>query len=137
VSLLATLPDAERTLRRDLLVLTLLAALLYFPGLGRRDLWNPDEARYAQVAREMRQTGSWALPHLNGQLYTQKPPLLFWSIAGFGILGGEIDETAARLPSVLAAVGSSPRGTRSRSSTRPCRSARLRAIPIRNPAICC
>jgi 4-amino-4-deoxy-L-arabinose transferase-like glycosyltransferase len=98
--------NAERTLRRDLLILIILAACLYFPGLGRRDLWNPDEARYAQIAREMRQAGSWALPHLNGQLYTQKPPLLFWSIAAFGTLGGEIDETTARLPSALAAVGS-------------------------------
>jgi 4-amino-4-deoxy-L-arabinose transferase-like glycosyltransferase len=91
--------------RRDLLLLTVLAALLFFPGLGRRDLWNPDEARYAQVAREMRQTGSWALPHLNGRDYTQKPPLLFWSMAAAGTLRGEVDETAARIPSALAAVG--------------------------------
>jgi 4-amino-4-deoxy-L-arabinose transferase-like glycosyltransferase len=91
--------------KRDLLLLTALAALLFFPGLGRRDLWNPDEARYAQVAREMRQTGSWALPHLNGQIYTQKPPLLFWSMAAFGALRGDVDETAARIPSALAAVG--------------------------------
>ncbi|HEX7184586.1 MAG TPA: glycosyltransferase family 39 protein [Thermoanaerobaculia bacterium] len=91
--------------RRDLAVLALLAVLLFLPGLGRRDLWNPDEARYAQVAREMRQTGSYALPHLNGQVYTQKPPLLFWSMAAFGALRGEVDETAARLPSALAAIG--------------------------------
>lgn len=93
------------SLRRDLLLLTALAILLFFPGLGRRDLWNPDEARYAQVAREMRQTGSYALPHLNGEVYTQKPPLLFWSMAAFGALRGEVDEIAARLPSALAAVG--------------------------------
>jgi 4-amino-4-deoxy-L-arabinose transferase-like glycosyltransferase len=98
-------PAAPGPLRRDLLILALLAALLFFPGLGRRDLWNPDEARYAQVAREMRQTGSYALPHLNGEVYTQKPPLLFWSMAAFGALRGEVDETAARLPSVLAAIG--------------------------------
>lgn len=91
--------------RRDLLLLAALAALLFLPGLGRRDLWNPDEARYAQVAREMRQTGSYALPHLNGQVYTQKPPLLFWSMAAVGALRGEVDETAARLPSALAAIG--------------------------------
>jgi 4-amino-4-deoxy-L-arabinose transferase-like glycosyltransferase len=91
--------------RRDLLLLAALAALLFFPGLGRRDLWNPDEARYAQVAREMRQTGSYALPHLNGQVYTQKPPLLFWSMAAVGALRGEVDETAARIPSALAAIG--------------------------------
>ncbi|HYU30688.1 MAG TPA: glycosyltransferase family 39 protein [Thermoanaerobaculia bacterium] len=93
------------TLRRDLLILTALAVLLFFPGLGRRDLWNPDEARYAEVAREMRQSHSWALPRLNGQTYTQKPPLLYWLMIACGALRGGIDETAARIPSALAAVG--------------------------------
>jgi 4-amino-4-deoxy-L-arabinose transferase-like glycosyltransferase len=91
--------------RCDLLVLALLGALLFLPGLGWRDVWNPDEARYAEVAREMRLLGAWAVPHLNGQVYTQKPPLLFWSIAFCGWLWGGIDETAARLPSALAAIG--------------------------------
>jgi 4-amino-4-deoxy-L-arabinose transferase-like glycosyltransferase len=86
-------------------VLALLGALLFLPGLGWRDVWNPDEARYAEVAREMRLLGTWAVPHLNGQVYTQKPPLLFWSIAAFGAVTGGIDETAARLPSALSALG--------------------------------
>ena len=72
--------------RRDLLILALLSALLFLPGLGRRDVWNPDEARYAEVAREMRLAGSWAVPRLNGEVYTQKPPLLFWSIAVSGLI---------------------------------------------------
>jgi 4-amino-4-deoxy-L-arabinose transferase-like glycosyltransferase len=105
VSLTVEAPAAPGTLRRDLLILAALAVLLFFPGLGRRDLWNPDEARYAQVAREMRQTGSYALPHLNGEVYSQKPPLLFWSMAAVGALRGEVDETAARVPSALAAIG--------------------------------
>ena len=50
--------------------------------------------------------GHWAVPHLNGQVYSQKPPLLFWSIAFFGRLTGGLDATAARLPSALAAIGS-------------------------------
>jgi len=83
----------------------LLGSLLFLPGLGRRDLWNPDEARYAEVAREMAASGSWAVPVLNGQIYSQKPPLLFWSIAFFGWLRGGLDETAARLPSALSAIG--------------------------------
>jgi hypothetical protein len=91
--------------RRDLLVLALLGSLLFLPALGRRDLWNPDEARYAEVAREMAASGSWAVPVLNGQIYSQKPPLLFWSIAFFGWLRGGLDETAARLPSALSAIG--------------------------------
>jgi 4-amino-4-deoxy-L-arabinose transferase-like glycosyltransferase len=88
------------------LLLFLLGALLFLPGLGRRDLWNPDEARYAEVAREMRLAGRWALPQLNGEVYTQKPPLLFWLIAAASFLTGGVDETAARIPSALAALGS-------------------------------
>jgi 4-amino-4-deoxy-L-arabinose transferase-like glycosyltransferase len=91
---------------RDLLLLAILGALLFLPGLGRHDVWNPDEARYAEVAREMPLLGQWAVPHLNGQVYSQKPPLLFWSIALFGRLTGGLDATAARLPSALAAIGS-------------------------------
>jgi 4-amino-4-deoxy-L-arabinose transferase-like glycosyltransferase len=96
---------AGRLQRRDLLILALLGALLFLPGLGRRDLWNPDEARYAEVAREMRLLGHWSVPRLNGEVYTQKPPLFFWAIAGFGALTGGVDETAARLPSALSAIG--------------------------------
>jgi 4-amino-4-deoxy-L-arabinose transferase-like glycosyltransferase len=90
--------------RRDLLVLTLLGALLFLPGLGSRDLWNPDEARYAEVAREMRLLGHWAVPHLNGQVYREKPPLLFWSAAFLGWATGGLDETAARLPLAFSAI---------------------------------
>jgi 4-amino-4-deoxy-L-arabinose transferase-like glycosyltransferase len=90
--------------RRDFLILALLASLLFLPGLGRRDLWNPDEARYAEVAREMRLLGHWSVPRLNGQVYTQKPPLFFWAIAGVAWLTGGLDETAARLPSALSAI---------------------------------
>lgn len=95
----------EEGLRRDLLLLALAAALLFLPGLGRRDVWNPDEARYAEVAREMRDAGSWALPRLDGEIYTQKPPLFFWLIAASSLLTGGVDETAARLPSALAGIG--------------------------------
>ena len=98
-------PPLRRDHRRDLLVLALLAALVYLPGLGRRDLWNPDEARYAEVAREMLLLGEYAVPHLNGEVYTQKPPLLFWLAALFGALRGGMNETAARLPVALSAIG--------------------------------
>jgi hypothetical protein len=96
--------QSRRTHRNDLLALLALSCLLFLPALGRRDLWNPDEARYAEVAREMRATGEYLLPHLNGRLYTQKPPLLFWSMALASAPFGRVTETAARLPSALAAI---------------------------------
>ena len=58
----------------------LVATLLFLPGLGSRDLWNPDEPRYAEVAREMLASGEYLVPHLNGEVYTQKPPLQFWAM---------------------------------------------------------
>jgi 4-amino-4-deoxy-L-arabinose transferase-like glycosyltransferase len=91
--------------RRDLLLVALAGALLYLPALGARDLWNPDEARYAQVAREMRERGDWLVPHLNGAVYGEKPPLFFWLIGAAAVPLSGVDETAARLPSALAAIG--------------------------------
>lgn len=91
--------------RRDLLLLAFLAALLFLPGLGRRDLWNPDEARYVEVAREMRLLGTYAVPHLNGRMYTEKPPLLFWLIDLSAALTGRLTETTARLPIAFSAIG--------------------------------
>ena len=54
---------------------------IFFINLGQWDLWNPDEPRYAQVAREMVNGGDWILMHFNGQIYADKPPLFFWLIA--------------------------------------------------------
>ena len=101
----STFPAAPAAGRRDLALVALLGALLFLPGLGSRDLWNPDEARYAEVAREMRLFDSYAVPHLNGEVYTQKPPLLFWSILAASLATGGIGETASRLPSALAGLG--------------------------------
>jgi 4-amino-4-deoxy-L-arabinose transferase-like glycosyltransferase len=86
-------------------LLFLLGLALYLPALGARDMWNPDEPRYAQVAREMSDGGELLVPRLNGLTYMQKPPLFFWSIMAAGRVMGRIDETAARLPSALAAAG--------------------------------
>ena len=84
--------------------LFLLGLLLFLPGISGRDLWNPDEPRYAEVAREMRLTGDWLVPHLNGKIYAEKPPLLFWLIGASSYATGGVDEVSARLPSLLAAI---------------------------------
>jgi 4-amino-4-deoxy-L-arabinose transferase-like glycosyltransferase len=90
--------------RGDRLLLVVLALAILLPGIGARDLWNPDEPRYAEVAREMREDGHWLVPHVNGRLYSEKPPLQFWAIAAASLLTGGVDEVSARLPAVLAAV---------------------------------
>jgi 4-amino-4-deoxy-L-arabinose transferase-like glycosyltransferase len=86
------------------LLLVLFALVVFLPGIGARDLWNPDEPRYAEVAREMRADGHWLVPHLNGRVYAEKPPLMFWAIAGVSFLTGGVGPAATRLPSVAAAI---------------------------------
>ncbi len=84
--------------------LLLLGLVLFLPGIGGRDLWNPDEPRYAEVTREMRASGDWFVPHLNGKIYSEKPPLLFWLIGAASLATGGVSPVAARLPSVLAGI---------------------------------
>jgi 4-amino-4-deoxy-L-arabinose transferase-like glycosyltransferase len=77
---------------------------LFFYKIGARDLWSPDEPRYAQVAREMLETGEWVVPHLNGNVYTEKPPLYFWLIALLSKPFDNVGEVTARFPSALCAT---------------------------------
>ena len=87
-----------------LLLLLLAGASLFLFNLGARDLWEPDETRYAVVAREMRESGNWILPHLNGKIYAEKPPLFFWLVNLSTFLFGENSEFTNRLPSALAGL---------------------------------
>jgi 4-amino-4-deoxy-L-arabinose transferase-like glycosyltransferase len=68
---------------------TLLWAILVVAGLALRPLLPVDETRYASVAWEMWLHGDYLVPHLNGETYSHKPPLLFWlmnvSWAVFGV----------------------------------------------------
>jgi len=88
------------------LLLVALALAVFLPGIGSRDLWNPDEPRYAEVALEMRATGDWFVPHLNGRIYSEKPPLHFWAIALASSIPGVPIEVAARLPALGAVIAS-------------------------------
>lgn len=67
-----------------------------------RDLWAPDEPRYAQVAREAFE-GDLLVLHLNGELYPDKPPLVYWLAGLCGDLSGW-NEFALRLPSIVATL---------------------------------
>ena len=79
-------------------------ALALLTGLGDRGLIEPDEGRYAEIAREMAESGDWLVPHLNGVEHFQKPPVLYWATAASLKIFG-VNEWAARLPSALAAAG--------------------------------
>jgi 4-amino-4-deoxy-L-arabinose transferase-like glycosyltransferase len=90
---------------KKLPVLVLLgAALLFLWWLGGHDLWAPDEPYFAEGAREMVVDGQWAVPHVNGVVTTDKPPLVFWLIALFSLPFGTVTLWTARLPSALAGL---------------------------------
>ncbi len=93
---------ASRSLR--LTVYAVLAAILYLPGLGRPALWEPDEGRYAEIAREMVVSGDYVTPRDDFELYFEKPPLVYWAeAAAIRIFG--VNEFAVRLPAALFSVG--------------------------------
>ena len=81
------------------------AAVLFLWWLGGHDLWAPDEPYFAEGAREMVVDGRWAVPHVNGVVTTDKPPLFFWLIALFSLPFGDVNSWTARLPSALAGLG--------------------------------
>ena len=93
---------ANRPLR--LTLYALLAAVLYLPGLAKPALWEPDEGRYAEIAREMVVSGDYITPRDDYELYFEKPPLVYWAkAAAIKIFG--INEFAIRLPAALFSIG--------------------------------
>lgn len=83
----------------------LFALVLFGWNVWGYDLWAPDEPFFGEGAREMIVDGEWVVPHLNGEIDNHKPPLFFWLIALFSLPLGEVVSLTARLPSILAALG--------------------------------
>jgi len=86
-------------------VLLALCSCILFVNIGGWELYNPDEPRYAQVAREMMKTGNYIVPRLGGELYSHKPPFFFWLINLCSLPRNGVDSFSARLPSAVAALG--------------------------------
>ncbi len=59
------------------------------------------EARYAEIARKMLETGNWVTPqHDYGVPFWAKPPLSTW-LSAFSMKLFGVNEFAARLPGLL------------------------------------
>ena len=85
-------------------LLWLAALVSVVAALSPRDLWAPDEPRYGLVARTMADTGELLVPRLNGLVYAEKPPFLFWTMAGAAKVAGSLPAPLARLPAALLAA---------------------------------
>ncbi len=78
----------------------LVVLLAAFCFQGSRGIWEPDEGFYTNVAVGMLHSGDWTVPRLNGEPFLDKPPLLYWTMAGAMSLLG-VNEWAARAPHAL------------------------------------
>jgi 4-amino-4-deoxy-L-arabinose transferase-like glycosyltransferase len=84
----------------SLLCVLILPALLLYPCRSFH-LLEPDEGRYAQIPKEMVESGNWIVPTLQGEAYLDKPPLMYWLVSlSYKTFG--ISEASARLVPALA-----------------------------------
>jgi len=84
-------------------VILLLFSALLFGARLRTPLLEPQEARYAEVPREMLLNNEWVVPLLHGKPYLDKPPLSYWAVMGLYQIFG-IEDWAARLLPCLCGI---------------------------------
>jgi 4-amino-4-deoxy-L-arabinose transferase-like glycosyltransferase len=73
---------------------------LYLLIAGSSTLWDRDEPRYARVTVEMVESGNYLVPTFNGEVWFDKPILLYWLMSvPVRLLGPS--ELACRLPAVF------------------------------------
>jgi len=99
--------------RRDVVLTTLIAGLVFLPWLGAVGLWDPWEVHYGEVARTMVFKGDYVFPYWENAYFFSKPPLTMWlqalgilltgSIAHNGALG-VYAEWGMRLPFALLSM---------------------------------
>ncbi len=89
---------------REQILLLAAATSIFFFNLGGARLWDDDEPRNAQCAREMLARGDWLVPTFNGALRTDKPILIYWlMMSAYRVFGD--GEFAARFWSAAAGLG--------------------------------
>lgn len=88
--------------KKYLFILLLMSWIFFFYGLGSYSLKEPDEGRYAEIPREMLESGDFVVPRLNYVRYFEKPPLYYWAVAvSYKIFG--VSEWSYRIPCALSA----------------------------------
>ncbi len=87
------------------LIVFVSSAFLLFFKLGDRGLRNPDEGRYAEIAKEMVLSGNWIEPKLYGVDYLRKPALFYWLVALSFKWTGFSEGSARAVPALFGILG--------------------------------
>ena len=95
-----TLAPSSRIRRPLGIALVCIFLVLWFGTLDEREFFNPDEGRYAEIPREMLETGDWVTPRLNGLKYFEKPALQYWITAASYWAFGQQEWVARLWPAV-------------------------------------
>ena len=86
------------------LVVLLFAAAVYLGCIiSPPSLQDDVDAVQAQIARNMLTSGDWVTPRLDGVIYVEKPPLIYWLIALTYKLFG-VHDWAARIPMAFSSI---------------------------------
>lgn len=86
------------------LVVVLVAAAIYLGCIiSPPSLMDDVDAVQAQIARNMLASGDWVTARLDGVVYLEKAPFVYWTIAASYVILGAHD-WAARIPIALAAI---------------------------------
>ena len=86
------------------LVVLLFAAVVYLGCIiSPPSLMDDVDAVHAQIGRNMLRSGDWVTARLDGVIFLDKAPLVYWLIAGsYKIFG--VHDWAARIPIAVAAI---------------------------------
>ena len=86
-----------------ILILLVFSGLLFFIGLDKMPLTDPDEVFYAETAKEMLNRNELLTPYIFGKPQFEKPPLYYWLVvSGFRAFG--VNEFSARAGSAIFGI---------------------------------
>src|ERR1700743_2323283 len=86
-----------------ILLITVLAALLFIPFLGRVHLFDWDEINFAECSREMIKLHDYTRVYVDYKTFWEKPPMFFWmQSTAMKVFG--VTEFAARFPNAICGI---------------------------------
>ena len=98
------MPNSESRLRYYLAVILFASAVYIGCMISPPSLMDDVDAVQAQIARNMLTSGDWVTARLDGVVYMEKAPLIYWMMAVcYKIFG--VHDWSARIPVVLSSIG--------------------------------